>query len=201
MYLLRLLELAVLAGLTVSLWTVRVALTARRRRYAGALVATAEALVFATVFARVIESVDSPSQLAAYGVGVGIGTLAGLAIDERGVLVGCRQGDSPDADRQDERGVVRIDHGEAPDAVAGIEGALRCSEATCFTDRKLGGASPLATEIGEQRRRSTDFSQSEALHAPSLAVSSGSISTEPAPRTTLLGRTDSVVVSRSVTGR
>ena len=122
MYLLHLLELAVLAGLTVSLWTVRVALTARRRRYAGALVATAEALAFATVFARVIESVDSPLQLAAYGLGVGAGTLAGVAIDERGVLLGRRQGDATDADRHDERRVRIVRDGG---------GAFSCSDATC----------------------------------------------------------------------
>ena len=106
MYVLHLLELALLAGLTVSLWTVRVALTARRRRYAGALVATVEALVFATVFARVIESVDSPVQLAAYGVGVGAGTLVGLAIEERGAPLGRAQRESTDADRPAEGDVV-----------------------------------------------------------------------------------------------
>jgi hypothetical protein len=52
MYLFHLLKLALLAGLTVSLWTVRVAFTARVRRYSGALVATAEAMAFATVFAH-----------------------------------------------------------------------------------------------------------------------------------------------------
>lgn len=83
MHVLPLFKIALLASITVSLWTVRVALTARGRRYAGALVAVVEAMTFATVFAEVLDSVDSPTRLSAYGIGVGAGTLAGLAIDQR----------------------------------------------------------------------------------------------------------------------
>lgn len=83
MHLLALFKISLLASITVSLWTVRVALTARGRRYAGALVAVVEAMTFATMFAEVLDSVDSPTRLSAYGIGVGAGTLAGLAIDQR----------------------------------------------------------------------------------------------------------------------
>lgn len=119
MYFIQLLELSLLAGLTVSLWTVRVALMARGRRAAGALVATAEAVTFVTVFARVLESIDSPAKLAAYGIGVGAGTLAGLAIDERTGVQGRghrRPGEEWHSDRE-ALGVVLADSHPAGGAV------------------------------------------------------------------------------------
>lgn len=75
--------LVALAAVTVSLWTVRVALTARGRRSAAALAATVESMLFASVFAQVLDSIDSPTRLVAYGLGVGVGSLAGLALDTR----------------------------------------------------------------------------------------------------------------------
>lgn len=81
MVLIELVGLAALASLAVSLWTVRVALTARGHRIAGSLVASLEAVTFATSFAQVLDSLDSPARVFAYAVGVAAGTLAGLSAD------------------------------------------------------------------------------------------------------------------------
>lgn len=72
-----------LAMFSVGLWTVRVAVTARGRRIAGASVAAIEATVFAAAFSRLLADLDSPVRIAAYAVGVAAGTLLGLHIDER----------------------------------------------------------------------------------------------------------------------
>ena len=74
---------SVLATLAVSLWTLRVALTARNRRVLAAVTASVEATIFALAFSRLLTSLDSASQVIAYAVGVGIGTLVGLTINER----------------------------------------------------------------------------------------------------------------------
>jgi hypothetical protein len=74
---------AALAMLSVGLWTVRVALTARGSRVMGSSVAAAEATVFAAAFSRLLGDLDSPARIAAYGLGVAGGTLAGLWIDSR----------------------------------------------------------------------------------------------------------------------
>ena len=96
MHLLPHVKIALLASVTVSLWTVRVALMARGRRYVGAAVAIAEAMTFATVFAEVLASVDSPTRLTAYGLGVGAGTLGGLTIDQR-FRTGAREASPPES--------------------------------------------------------------------------------------------------------
>jgi hypothetical protein len=72
---------AALAMLSVGLWTVRVALTARGSRVMGSSVAAVEATVFAAAFSRLLGDLDSPARIAAYGIGVAAGTLAGLWID------------------------------------------------------------------------------------------------------------------------
>jgi len=74
---------SVLATLAVSLWTLRVALTARNRRVLAAVTASVEATIFALAFSRLLTSLDSASQVIAYAIGVGIGTLIGLTINER----------------------------------------------------------------------------------------------------------------------
>jgi uncharacterized protein YebE (UPF0316 family) len=67
-----------LATLSVALWTVRVAVTAGGHRLAAAAVASIEAVVFVAAFSKVVDRLDSPSALVAYGAGVGLGTLLGL---------------------------------------------------------------------------------------------------------------------------
>jgi uncharacterized protein YebE (UPF0316 family) len=74
---------AALAMLSVGLWTVRVALTARGSRLIGSSVAAVEATVFAAAFSRLLGDLDSPARIAAYGIGVAVGTLTGLWIDQR----------------------------------------------------------------------------------------------------------------------
>ncbi|WP_052666867.1 DUF5698 domain-containing protein [Nitriliruptor alkaliphilus] len=75
--------IACAAALTVSLWTLRVALAARGRRVASAIVAGGEAVLFVVVFSRLLDSLGDPVRLAGYAVGVGLGTLVGLTADER----------------------------------------------------------------------------------------------------------------------
>ena len=75
-------QMAGLAFVTVALWTLRVALTARARRAAGSLVAGAEAIVFVLAFSRVAEDVGAMHRLLGYAAGVTIGTLVGMLLDE-----------------------------------------------------------------------------------------------------------------------
>jgi uncharacterized protein YebE (UPF0316 family) len=77
------LTMAGLAIASVGLWTLRVALAARGRRAAAALVAAAEAVVFATAFTRLASELDAPERVGAYALGVAIGTLLGLTLDQR----------------------------------------------------------------------------------------------------------------------
>ncbi len=77
------LTMAGLAIASVGLWTLRVALAARGRRAAAALVAAAEAVVFATAFTRLASELDAPERVGAYAVGVALGTLLGLTLDQR----------------------------------------------------------------------------------------------------------------------
>jgi hypothetical protein len=74
---------ALLAMASVSLWTLRVALTARNHKSMAAVAASVEATVFALAFSRVLSSLDSVVQVAAYATGVGCGTLVGLTINDR----------------------------------------------------------------------------------------------------------------------
>ena len=75
--------MALLAVLSVGLWTLRVALAARGCRVAGAGVAAAEAVVFALVFSNLIADLGSWDRIAGYAVGVAVGTCAGLAVNDR----------------------------------------------------------------------------------------------------------------------
>jgi uncharacterized protein YebE (UPF0316 family) len=77
------LEMAGLAMMSVGLWTLRVALTARGRKVAGSLTAAAEALVFLFAFSSVMADVDAIERVVGYAIGVGLGTLLGVFIDER----------------------------------------------------------------------------------------------------------------------
>lgn len=80
--LLEAMQMAGLAVVSVSLWTLRVALTARGRRFAGALTAGAEAVVFVVAFSRAAQDLAALERLLGYAVGVGVGTLLGLFVDE-----------------------------------------------------------------------------------------------------------------------
>jgi len=77
------LQMAVLAVMSVGLWTLRVALTARGRKVAGSVTAGLEALVFLLAFSRVLTEMDAIERLAGYAVGVAAGTLLGVFLDER----------------------------------------------------------------------------------------------------------------------
>lgn len=79
----RAVELAMLGALSVSIWTVRVALAARGRRTAASITAGADAVVFAIVFASVLSSMDSPLEIVGYAAGVAAGTFAGVVADGR----------------------------------------------------------------------------------------------------------------------
>lgn len=68
---------------SVALWTVRVALAARGRKFVGAGVAAVEALVFALAFTHLAAAFDAPERVGGYGLGVAAGTLLGLVADER----------------------------------------------------------------------------------------------------------------------
>lgn len=72
-----------LAVLSVSLWTLRVAVTARGNRTAGSGIAMVEALTFVTVYSQVVNSTDGPVSLIVYGLGVGLGTYLGVSMDRR----------------------------------------------------------------------------------------------------------------------
>lgn len=81
--LLRAAVLAVLGAVSVSVWTLRVALTAEGRKVAAALLAGMDAVVFTLVFASVLSSLEAPLEVAGYGIGVACGTLLGLLADGR----------------------------------------------------------------------------------------------------------------------
>lgn len=78
-----LVTIAVLATASVALWTLRVALAARGRKVAGALVASVEALAFVVAFGYVARHLDRPAFVVAYVVGVAAGTYLALTFDER----------------------------------------------------------------------------------------------------------------------
>jgi uncharacterized protein YebE (UPF0316 family) len=92
------LAMAGLALVSVGLWTLRVALTAKGRKLAGGAVAGLEGLTFVMVFGNVLANLDSPARLVGYGLGVAAGTMLGLSTDQRlssgrsevRVVVACR---------------------------------------------------------------------------------------------------------------
>ena len=75
--------MAMLAMGSVGLWTLRVALAARGRKYLGAGVAALEAVVFAVAFSSLAASLDAPLRVVGYAAGVAAGTLLGILLDER----------------------------------------------------------------------------------------------------------------------
>jgi uncharacterized protein YebE (UPF0316 family) len=77
------LGMAGLAIASVALWTMRVALTARGRKLAGSITAAVEALVFLLAFSRVLSDMTAIERIVGYAVGVGVGTLLGVYMDER----------------------------------------------------------------------------------------------------------------------
>lgn len=83
--------MACLAFVSVGLWTLRVALTARGRIVTSAAVAAIEAVVFALVFSRLVTDLGSWDKIAGYAIGVALGTVAGLLVNDRlsseGVMV------------------------------------------------------------------------------------------------------------------
>ena len=86
-----------LAVLSVGLWTVRVVITSSGRRAAGSLVATVEATTYVGVVSHLVGSLDAPQHLLIYGVGVGLGTFAGLTVVSRFQAVAVeRAGTTPD---------------------------------------------------------------------------------------------------------
>jgi uncharacterized protein YebE (UPF0316 family) len=81
----KLLASMVMAGLamaSVALWTMRVALTARGRKLAGSVTAAVEALVFLFAFSRVVSDMTAIERIVGYALGVGLGTLLGVYLDE-----------------------------------------------------------------------------------------------------------------------
>jgi uncharacterized protein YebE (UPF0316 family) len=77
------LEMAGLALVSVSLWTLRVALTARGRKVAGSVTAGLEAIVFIVAFSRATADLGALERLAGYALGVAAGTFIGVYLDER----------------------------------------------------------------------------------------------------------------------
>jgi uncharacterized protein YebE (UPF0316 family) len=75
--------LALLACLSVSLWTLRVTIAAAGRKMAAAGVAGVESLLFVLAFGTVLSSLQDPVRIAAYALGVAGGTLLGMLVDER----------------------------------------------------------------------------------------------------------------------
>lgn len=75
--------LTLMGALSVSLWTIRVALTARGRRGAASAAAGIEAVVFALVFSSVLTSLNAPVEIAGYAVGVAGGTMLGVLTASR----------------------------------------------------------------------------------------------------------------------
>lgn len=72
-----------LAVLSVGMWTVRVAVAARGRRFASAAVAATEAVVFALTFSHLVTDLASPIRVVSYAGGVAAGTVVGLLVNDR----------------------------------------------------------------------------------------------------------------------
>lgn len=75
--------MTLLAMASVSLWTLRVALTNRGVRPLASAVAAMEALVYVTTFGRLLEDLTAVGRLAGFGLGVAAGTYLGMLVDER----------------------------------------------------------------------------------------------------------------------
>ncbi|MGH2701954.1 MAG: DUF5698 domain-containing protein [Actinomycetota bacterium] len=77
------LEMAGIAVVSVGLWTLRVALTARGRKVAGSVTAGVEALVFLLAFSSVLGDMGAVERVIGYALGVSGGTLLGIIVDQR----------------------------------------------------------------------------------------------------------------------
>jgi uncharacterized protein YebE (UPF0316 family) len=77
------LAMSALAAVSVGLWTLRVALSARGTALVGAAVAGVEAVVYVVAFGRIVSDLDSSARLIGYAVGVVAGTLLGMTVDRR----------------------------------------------------------------------------------------------------------------------
>lgn len=77
------LEMAGIAVVSVGLWTLRVALTARGRKVAGSVTAGTEAIVFLLAFSSVLGDLAAVERVIGYALGVAGGTLLGVIADER----------------------------------------------------------------------------------------------------------------------
>jgi uncharacterized protein YebE (UPF0316 family) len=73
----------VLAMLSVGMWTLRVAIAAQGMKIACAVIAAAEAVVFALTFSHLVTDLASPGRLIGYAVGVAAGTALGLVVNDR----------------------------------------------------------------------------------------------------------------------
>ena len=104
---------ALLAMASVSLWTLRVALTARNHKAIAVVAASVEATVSVLAFSRILTSLDSVVQVAAYAVGVGCGTLVGLAVNDR--LSPTTKSANPNPAPVDEFGVRTVALGPTPE--------------------------------------------------------------------------------------
>lgn len=75
--------LMLLAMASVGLWTLRVTVASQGRKRLGAVVAAAEALVFAVTFSHLVTDLNQPGRLIGYAMGVAVGTALGLEATER----------------------------------------------------------------------------------------------------------------------
>lgn len=78
-----LLGTAALAMTIVTIWTLRVAVTARGAKAMASILSATEAMLFIVAFSRLIENLDSIQVIGAYGFGMAAGTWAALSLDGR----------------------------------------------------------------------------------------------------------------------
>jgi len=72
-----------LALLSVSMWTFRVAITARGLKLASAAMAAVEAVIYVLSFSQLLADLSSPGRLMGYAAGVAVGTAVGLVLDDK----------------------------------------------------------------------------------------------------------------------
>ncbi len=72
-----------MALLSVSLWTFRIAITARGLKLASAVMAAVEAVVYLMSFSRLVSDLGSPGRVLGYAAGVAVGTAVGLVLDAK----------------------------------------------------------------------------------------------------------------------
>lgn len=75
--------LAVLAMVSVCLWTLRVAATTRGLRLVAPPLAAVEAIVYVTAFSQVMADLGSLDRLLGFGSGVAAGTFAAMLLADR----------------------------------------------------------------------------------------------------------------------